>query len=138
MTATEREPPRIYSLTAGDLMRGPVRFLSKTDSFDDALAFFIDKNVTAAPVLGSDGKAVGVLSVTDLLVHMRENRSADNRLVTVGSLMTPTIFTVARTTSLPVVIRDMVQTNVHHTFVADSDEALIGGISIRDILKHFA
>ena len=135
MTTTNRELPAVHSLTAGDSMQGPVHFLSKTDSFDDALAFFIDKNVTAAPVLGANGRVVGVLSVTDLLVHMRENRSAENLLVTVESLMTPTLFTVTRSTSLTDVIRDIVRTNVHHIFVAD-DEIILGVISVRDILKH--
>ena len=135
MKTTNRELPSIHSLTAGDSMQGPAHFLSKTDSFDDALAFFIDKNVTAAPVLGANGRAVGVLSVTDLLVHLRENRSVPNRLVTVESLMSPTLFTVTRSTSLTDVIHDMVRTNVHRIFVAD-DDIILGVISVCDILKH--
>jgi CBS domain-containing protein len=55
---------------------------------------------------------------------------------TAGEMMTPTLFAVAKTTPAAAVVRDMLQTNVHHLFVTDDDDTVIGVISTKDILRH--
>lgn len=111
--------------------------------YHEALAFFIDRNITAAPVIDATGRPVGVVSVTDLLVHTRESSWGSTGFTpaeevdptTVAEMMTPTIFTVKRDTPAEEVVRDMIGSNVHHLFVVDHDETVIGVISTRDILR---
>jgi predicted transcriptional regulator len=123
--------------TATDLMRGDVASLETTNTFAEALAFFIDRNVTVAPVTDSAGRPVGVLSVTDLLIHVRACEST-NKVVpaTVASMMTPTVFTVRDDTPAAEVVHDMLRSKVHHLFVTDAAGDIVGVVSTCDVLKH--
>ena len=138
-------PPRLtlHAATAGDLMTTNPISIRQQASFQEALKFFVDRNVAAAPVINEAGRIIGVLSVTDLLVHVRESDCSDGAGVlatlmgpkTAGEMMTPTIVAVAKATPAEAVIRDMLQTHVHHVFVADED-TVVGVISTKDILRH--
>jgi CBS-domain-containing membrane protein len=139
MTATSEKPLVLSAETAADLMCAEVASLPKHSSFPEAIAFFIDRNVTVAPVVGDRGETVGVLSVTDLLIHVRQS-AASHQIVpaTVESLMTPTIFSVAPETPAEHVIADMIRSKVHHLFVADPDGRIHGVVSTCDLLKHLS
>ena len=71
MPAVSERPLTLAAGTAADLMRGDLSSLPRNATFSEAVAFFIDRNVTVAPVVGDRGEPVGVLSLTDLLIHVR-------------------------------------------------------------------
>src|SRR6478736_3077042 len=125
--------------TASDLMRPDVAAVSHDTTFGEALAFFIDRNLTVAPVLGDRGEPVGVLSLTDLLIHVRECVVPDRGgaggvgAASAERLMTPTVFTVGTRAPAADVVGDMLRSRVHHLFVTDDAGRIVGVISARDV-----
>jgi CBS-domain-containing membrane protein len=130
--------------TASDLMRPDVAAIPRDATFAEALAFFIDRNLTVSPVLGGHGEPVGVLSVTDVLIHVRECVVPDGggagRVAPASAerLMTPTVFTVDARAPAADVVRDMLRSRVHHLFVTDDAGRIVGVISACDVLRHLA
>jgi CBS-domain-containing membrane protein len=135
-TATEG-PLCLAAATAADLMAADVATLPRSATFQEALGFFIDRNVNVAPVVGDRDEPVGVLSLTDLLIHVRESTEADRiSPATAGELMTPTIFSVSPDTPAADVVGDMLRSKVHHLFVTDPDGTIMGMVSACDVLRH--
>lgn len=143
--------------TAADLMTGGVVSLRAGASLREAVACFIDKGISAAPVIDEAGHPIGVLSQTDIVVHDREAirhlpafggpvayeetdldefqaEGADP--ATVHEVMTPAVFTIPATAPAPRVIEEMVAMNVHRLFVVDSSGVLVGVISTLDVLRR--
>jgi CBS domain-containing protein len=128
---------RLAADTAADLMVPDVPTLSRSATFDDALGFFIDRNLTVAPVVGDRNEPVGVLSMTDLLIHVRESAAAGRIApATAADLMTPALFAVGPDTPAADVIDDMRRSNVHHLFVTDPDGTIMGVVNTCDVLRH--
>src|SRR5829696_4083521 len=92
-TATARRLS-LAAETAADLMAPDVESVPRDTPFDDLVAFLTDHNVNVALVTGDRGEPVGVVTLTDLLIHVRESL-ADGRIVPARAdgLMTPTVFT---------------------------------------------
>lgn len=150
--------------TARDLMMPDPVSLSADATVREALALLIDRGISAAPVIDSAGRPVGVLSRTDLLVHDREQarhaglesefyqRSelttrAGERLrdgfqvegvdrTRVRDLMTPAVFAVAPETPAAQVVEQILSLKVHRLFVVDGDGVLVGVVSALDVLRH--
>jgi CBS domain-containing protein len=53
----------------------------------------------------------------------------------VSEIMTPAIFTVALDTPASEVVRRILDLNIHHLFVSDSDFSIVGVISPLDVLR---
>jgi CBS domain-containing protein len=146
--------------TARDLMSDNLISLRKDAGVQDAITLMVDRGYTAAPVIDESGRPLGVITISDILVHNREfvrylkadsaiargsNRSADRSAAaagsevvdpaTVGEIMTPAIFTVMEDASAKVVVETLTSLNVHHLFVSDQQGILIGVISMGDILR---
>jgi predicted transcriptional regulator len=135
-TATESRLS-VAADTAADLMSASVACIPKGASFHEAVAFFVDRNVTIAPVIGDLGEPVGVLSIADLLIHVRESNLAGQiASATAADLMTPTVFSVTPQTTAADVVQDMLRSKVHHLFVIDSDGRIMGVVSTCDVLRH--
>jgi len=148
--------------TAADLMSTNPVSLHKGASVHEAIALLTDRNFDAAPVIDENGRPIGVVTVTDILVHDREyarflktgdmtpksdmeiygNRLPDDFGIeivdrtSVEEIMTPAVFTVEETTPAAVAVRKMLDLRVHHLFVADQDGVLIGVISSCDVLRR--
>jgi len=160
------ESPRLalQAETAADLMTPNPVSLDEKATMREALALLIDKGYTAAPVIDTAGRPVGVLSRSDILVHDRETveylpqapefytraelkaRSGEPLgrgfqvekvdRTRVRDLMTPAVFCVSPETPAAKVIADLVGLNVHRLFVVDDAGVLVGVISSQDILRH--
>jgi CBS-domain-containing membrane protein len=150
--------------TAEDLMSPNPISLRRDANVHEAIILLIERNFDAAPVIDGNGRPVGVVTVTDLLVHDREyvrylktgdttergdlqeigrNLPDDFGLevvdpTRVDEIMTPAVFTVAAATPAPEVVRRLLDLKVHHLFVADSDGVLVGVISTCDILRRLS
>jgi CBS domain-containing protein len=125
----------------------------------EAVALMTDRGFSAAPVIDQAGRPVGVLSRTDVLIHEREQvrhampaedyhsegRSRHSRhegfsieivdSTRVRDIMTPTLFTVNVNTAAADVVKRMCELKVHHLFVVDDDDSLVGVISSLDIVR---
>ena len=142
MPAVSDRAMALAAETASDLMRRDLISIPGDATFSEALALLIDHNLTVAPVVEDRGGPVGVLSITDLLIHVREcvvpDRGGGGRVepASVGNLMTPTLFAVDARTPAADVVRDMLRSRVHHLFVTDDAGKIIGVISACDVLRH--
>jgi len=56
----------LTATTAGDVQTTKVKTLRPTDTLAAAARLFLDEQITGAPVVDSEGRCVGVLSVTDV------------------------------------------------------------------------
>jgi CBS domain-containing protein len=154
---TERtgSPHRPALRKAEEIMTPNPRSIRGDASVEEAIAFLVDTGYSAAPVLDEAGRAIGVISRTDVVVYDRarvllpsskatyfETREPGPvgpageppPLVRVADLMNPEVFTVARDTPLADVADRMVALNVHRLFVVDDDRSLVGVISALDLL----
>jgi CBS domain-containing protein len=133
--------------TAADLMTANPVSIRSSATVQDAIAVFVDKAISAAPVIDEAGRPIGVISRTDVLTHERElllgqrsatsaqgaNRGADTARA--SDLMTPIVFSLRAEAPASRVVGEMVSLNVHHLFVVDADGSLVGVISALDILR---
>jgi len=149
------------AVTAKELMGSHPLSIEETATVREAVAFLVDKGFSAAPVIDSAGRPVGVLSRADILVHDREQvhhvaspeyyRGAD--LMTqremaegfqveevdgtlVREIMTPVIYSVLPEAPVAEVIAQLVGLKVHRLFVVDKNGVLVGVISVMDVLRH--
>ncbi len=126
------------TLCAADLMSKKVAAISFQASFAEAVRCLVDQNLDVIPVMGELGEPIGVLSITDLLIHIRESGAFDHiPAATVDMLMTPTIFTISPETPIDEIARDMRQSHVHHLFVVDEVGTITGVVNACDFLTHF-
>lgn len=165
-----KKPPRVASRlilaaqTAADLMMSNPVSIGAGATVQEAVAFLADKGYSAAPVIDTAGRPVGVLSQSDLLVHDREQlertsakpeyyERADLTTLSgrplrgdirvegvattrVRAVMTPIVLSVAPETPACKVVDDMLAQKVHRLFVVDSAGVLIGVISALDVLRQ--
>jgi CBS domain-containing protein len=156
-------PPRLSlrAATARELMVENPISVRRDATVREALALMIDRGFSVAPVVDESGRAVGVVSVSDILIHNRENGGAfppDDGLfdalrryagplrtgettdvrdpTTVESIMTPAVLAVRQDTSAAEVVRRLVAHRVHHLFVADDDGTVVGVIGTGDIVRN--
>lgn len=146
--------------SAGDLMSTNPISLDRDATVHEAIGLMTDRGFDAAPVIDEKGRPLGVVTVSDILVHNREyarylktgdmtvrtDASSHTRMppdfgievidrTRVREIMTPAVFTVMPETPAPEVVRKMLEMKVHHLFVADRDGTLVGVISTSDILR---
>ena len=145
--------------TAADLMTSNPVSLRSDATIRDALGMMLDRDVTAAPVINEAGRPLGVVTVTDILVHerevslpagVRERIAATPNLraklkdgfqfeladpTTVEEIMTPGLFSVAPDRTAAGVVADMLRFHVHHLFVVQN-EVIVGVISTTDVLRR--
>jgi CBS domain-containing protein len=126
----------------------------------EAIGIMVDRGISALPVIDGDGKPVGVVSQTDIVIHDRNLQthavpeyytttnllSGGTRLLAkfslesqnnthVHEIMTPTVFAVRPDDPMTRVVGDMVAFKIHRLFVTDSTGALLGVVSAFDVLR---
>ena len=122
--------------TARELMTPGPYSLADTDTVEQAAAFLTERGFGAAVVIDVAGHPVGVVTKTDLLVHVRELAAGGQKEPgTVLDVMTPAVFSVKETTPDRSVVEQMIALNVHHLFVTDKANVVVGVISPFDVIK---
>jgi CBS domain-containing protein len=125
------------AVRAAELMTANPMSLRAEATVPEAVAWLTEKGFSAAPVIDESGRAVGVVSRTDILVHERERlHSAPADTTTVRDIMTPAVFSVSPHMPVELVVEQLLTLNVHQLYVVDEDQALIGVISAHDVLRH--
>jgi len=149
--------------TAADLMTSNPISLRREASVHEAVALMLDRNFDATPVIDEKGRAIGVVTITDILVHDREYvrvlKSGDTTYrsdlevhkklpadfgieivdrTPVEDIMTPVVFSVELDTPASDVVQKILSLKVHHLFVRDEEGTLVGVISTCDILRNLA
>jgi CBS domain-containing protein len=165
MIAT-REAPTGLALkahTAADLMTGTVVSIPEDAPLREAVGTLVDRGFSGAPVVNNAGRAVGVVSLSDIVVHDRnsvayarpaaetytrselrgkfgedvggfEVEAVDGTLA--RDVMTPAVCAVRPETPARDVIEEMLLLHVHRLFVTDRDGVLVGVIAMTDVLRR--
>jgi CBS domain-containing protein len=127
---------RLLADTAADLMTaGPVS-LPHAATVADAAAFLTARGFGAAVVIDAAGRPVGVVTRSDLLIHVcGRTAGLEHNPTPVHSVMTPTVFSVSADTPARSVVAQLLALNVKHLFVSDASGVLVGIITPADVLK---
>jgi CBS domain-containing protein len=133
----------LETMTAADLMSPNPVSISAEATVPEAIALLTERGMSAAPVIEESGRAVGVVSKADILIHEREatrlSRGAGGAgadPTRVRDIMTPAVFSVTPETPADSVVEQMLTLNVHQLYVVDDDQAVIGAVTVHDILRH--
>lgn len=143
-----------------DVMVTDVQVCGPDDSLRDALDTMLEQGLTTLPVVDVAQNCLGVIAAVDLLAPSDEmeeelrrltNQSgAENGYVaetvqtrglaahTVEDFMSSRVVAVAPDTELHKAAGIMLQNQIHHLVVIDSEDRLIGILSTMDILKVYA
>ena len=146
-------------ITASDLMNPEVLTVRDDLTVRDLANFLVENEISGAPVEDGSGKLVGVVSVTDIVTALvkedggdgdrasyfvaeweeavsREDLAElrlDEAQLTVGDIMTPSVFTVREETPVSEIAEAMVENHVHRLLVTREDR-VVGIISASDLL----
>jgi CBS domain-containing protein len=104
--------------------------------------------ISGVPVVAADGRAVGTVSITDLLWLSDRVRPTPNTVrtgirwegldrVRVGDVMTPDVFGLAPTSSVEDLLEFFARTGLHRALVLEEGRA-VGIVSITDLLALIA
>lgn len=122
-----------------DLMtRDPVTILHHA-SLEDAADLLDGYAISARAVVEDDGRLVGVVSQTDLvLLRGRGTRPHDWHRLTVANVMTSPPVVIGSDAAVAEAARRLTDRAVHRLFVVDADGAPVGVISASDIVTEIA
>ena len=136
----------LEEVTASDIMQRNVVRVLPGDSLREASEMLFEHNVSAMPVIDSNGNCLGILSLTDLVEFARRatpgsplarlrGRTLSN--TSVSELMTTRVVSVRENTSLTGVRQTLKRLGLNHVPVVNDDGRLTGVISSSDI-ERFA
>jgi CBS domain-containing protein len=132
--------------------------IRRSATVSGAATFLAGRGISAAPAIDEAGRPVGVVSGTDIPIHMGQGavhrvgspeylarperpafagdgpRAEATNRSTVRDVMTPGLFCVGPETPAAKVVEKMLALKVRRLFVVDGDGALIGVISAIDVL----
>jgi CBS domain-containing protein len=148
------------------VMTSKVYCIAKETPIEVLAMLFLEREVSAAPVVDGDGRPLGLVSKTDLVRALfgdsarsgaawleHESDSTAERLLrfaaaggvaegTAENLMTPVPFTIAESATLIEAIGMMSEQRLHHAVVLSSEGYVVGILSALDIVdlvaKHSA
>jgi CBS domain-containing protein len=120
----------VPAMTVGSVMtRCPVTVPAGAP-FATVAAILSRKRIGAVPVVGKDGRLIGVVSEADLI------GGRDGAGVTARELMSRQQKTVAADTTLPAAARQLAEAGVRRLFVTEHGR-LVGVLSRRDLLTTY-
>ena len=146
-----------------DLMNPDIMTVADEMTTDELARYLIEREISGAPVVDSQGHLIGVVSMTDIGRNMAEpsdvelsrdsgfyrdiaadftledsgERYVEERAVTVRDVMTPVIHQVPVTASVTEAARVMVDQHIHRLVVTQGKEP-VGIITSMDVLKMVA
>jgi len=146
-----------------DLMSPDIMTVDEEMTTDELARYLIEREISGAPVVDSQGHLIGVVSMTDIGRNLADpsdfvssrgstfyrddtenltledlgQRYVEERAVTVRDVMTPVIHQVPVTASLAEVARIMVEQHIHRLVVTQGKDP-VGIITSMDLLKVVA
>lgn len=128
------------AMTVSLLMTSPVVSVTPDTPLDVAYRTCFDRRISCVPVIDKDGRAVGVLSDTDLLrvgrlqpVSLAGLQTLDLPSEPVSQHMHEGVVTVAEDAPVEAAARVLVDKNIHRVFV-EREGRLIGVFSTEEVL----
>ncbi|HEU5060291.1 MAG TPA: CBS domain-containing protein [Kofleriaceae bacterium] len=125
-----RRPSESDRTPLSAVMSGSTLCVSPDLPIRELLAVLIDRGFSGAPVVDSTGKAIGVVSRTDLLDDGRDGLVRD--------IMMPIAFTLPESASLSHAAALMAYENIHRVPVLGIDGSVVGIVTSMDIVRWVA
>jgi CBS domain-containing protein len=129
-----------FAMPVASYVTRPVISVPPDTPIEEVYRILSERGISCVPVIESGGRAVGVLSRTDLLKLGRLSMGSLGRVqalswpaATAAEKMHAGVITVAEDTSVGAAARTMVKQRIHRVFVADGDE-LRGVLGTKEIL----
>jgi len=140
-----------------DVMTRDVYAVSPDTSLDTAARLLASRRITGAPVVGHDGKAIGVVSLADLVDPDRPRglldgyplfyRLNDGGVEEIGEaagvapgrvadVMSPFVLAIESSATLEIAAERMLEDRVHRLLVMENTQ-LIGIVTSMDLLRGF-
>ena len=113
------------------IMNRDVRFIDSERTCREAAEIFLYEHVASLPVVDRDGKLIGILSESDLMLPA----NLDKR---VGDIFTRHVLFVRRGCTVAKVVRMFQSKKVRSIPVVDEDAKLVGIVGRRDVLIYYA
>jgi len=129
-------------MKVSDLMQTAVKTVTGDTPVSEVIVSFADVQVSGLPVVDSRGRAVGMVSSTDLITAQARTRTEQGRPILleqtqVRDLMTPKPLMIDSTAEVQEAARRMLYADVRRLFVEEG-EVLVGVISQTDIVRAVA
>jgi CBS domain-containing protein len=152
------EPPARQTKLAA-IMKTPVHSVTPETSVASLIHLFFEQGISAAPVVDANGKAIGIVSKTDLLERYIDEQELESSMLvrttpdgleldiapkidlkpgTVADIMTHLVYTLAAEASISRAAALMSYEGVHRIVVAAGDGKALGIVSALDILRWIA
>lgn len=123
--------------SVGQLMSRTVFCLNVDTSLEDATRRLLEQGFSAAPVLDSVGKPIGIISKADLL-EAWSSASEDASAMVVGDLMIPYLTTIPEETPLFVAMNLFQHEGTHRLIVTNAAHQMVGIITELDMMTWLA
>ena len=146
-----------------DLMNPDIMTVADDMTTNELARYLVEREISGAPVVDSEGHLIGVVSMTDIGRNMAEpsddessrgsnfygdiaadltledlgQRYVEERVVTVRDVMTPVVHNVPVTASVAEAARIMVDQHIHRLIVTQGKQP-VGIITSLDLLKVVA
>jgi acetoin utilization protein AcuB len=129
-------------MKVSDIMQTAVKTVTSDTPISEVIVSIADVQVSGLPVVDTRGRAVGVVSSTDLITAQSRARTAQERQILleqtrVRDLMTPKPFTIESTAEVQEAARHMLYGEVRRLLVEEGG-VLVGVISQTDIVHAVA
>jgi CBS-domain-containing membrane protein len=150
----EKARPARHRIPVADVMSGDVVCVTREVSIEALAALFLERSISAAPVVDADGRAIGMVSKTDLVREHWERGDAHELCArdevsdgmhvaavaraTVGEIMTPLVFTLREDDPLSRAAAVMAAEDVHHLPIVDLEGHVVGILSSLDFVRWVA
>jgi len=115
------------NVKVADLMRGEVVTARPHHSVEHVRGLLTRNRVSALPVVGDEGQAVGIISSTDLVAERKKDTP-------ISSIMTKKVYTVPRYEDVSIAARVMRNHGIHRVVVTD-EQKIVGILSAFDLLE---
>ena len=129
-TTTIRSIPKN---TVGDIASRDIISLTVDTSLRQAAAIIAEKSIKGAPVM-KKGKAVGMLSVTDIVLAVAEGKEN----LSVGDVMSDNVYIVDEDMKIANAVDIMFKKGLGRLVVADKDNDILGIITRTDLIESLA
>jgi CBS domain-containing membrane protein len=133
------------------VMRTHTSWVTTQQSVRELLALFVDKGISAVPVVDDDCRPIGFVSKTDVVRHLHTPSPEEHNVslqpwwdaarmaqIQVGDIMTPAVYSLTPTTSVADATAVMAFEGMHHLPVVEESGKLVGMISALDVLAWMA
>ncbi|HEX5051465.1 MAG TPA: FAD-dependent oxidoreductase [Planctomycetota bacterium] len=124
-------PEARLQLAVSEVMSSPVVTMSEQATLEQCLTQFVARKFNCFPLVDATGRLVSLVTSTDLFAALRRDVDLQQPL---QAIATANVQCLAATDTVERAVEIMRRRNVKHVVVTDADRAVVGLVSMKDIL----